>query len=405
MSISCTIPDEQVIVDINSLETTAGRLICSIKRRWAKNKLLFKKLTNDDHLIRYVIFLKDTQDEQSNVILKIYSTNSDVYTDYQEQLRLINYLNNYKITPHILLTFINGYFCNYIQGNILDIKEQETHQLISRKMAEIHSIPIQFHGPQLSDKLKSFIDLFTNKNLTLHNRLVQMTKENEKFNNSNKKNILKSLKSVIGLNTIPIFPLTFIQLELQLKDISWIEISMDIDRIQLNFENNWSSFNIPIVLCLNNMKLNNFLFDIKIKSISIIDFDHCSHNYYLIDIVSYFLELATDDNKTKYPERSIQKIFLSDYIKNSKLNLSTIVCDQSKPTDYELEYLCNLCELLIAPVHLYWALWAFLQALLTKPTSTFDYVNYGRIRLEQYYRHKDKFFRPLNETIKNMPKF
>ncbi|CAF4204321.1 unnamed protein product, partial [Rotaria sp. Silwood2] len=184
MSISCTIPDEQVIVDINSLETTAGRLICSIKRRWAKNKLLFKKLTNDDHLIRYVIFLKDTKDEQSNVVLKIYSTNSDVYTDYQEQLRLINYLNNYKITPHILLTFINGYFCNYIQGNILDIKEQETHQLISRKMAEIHSIPIQFHGPQLSDKLKSFIDLFTNKNLTLHNRLVQMTKENEKFNNS-----------------------------------------------------------------------------------------------------------------------------------------------------------------------------------------------------------------------------
>ncbi|CAF1016640.1 unnamed protein product [Rotaria sp. Silwood1] len=405
MSTSSTIPYEPVIVDINSLETTASRLICSIKRQWITNKLIFKKLPHDDYLIRYVVFLKDTQDEKSSIVLKIYPTNSNVYTDHQEQLHLIHYLSHYKIVPHILLTFTNGYFCNYIQGNILNIKEQQTHQLISRRLAEIHSILIKFHAPQLSDKLKSFIDLFTDKNSILHNRLIQMTKENEKFNNSNNKNIFKSLKSAIGLNTIPILPLTLIQLELKLRNISWTEISIDIDHIQLNFEKNWSLFNIPIVLCLNKMKINNFLFDLKTKFISIIDFDHCSHNYYLIDIVSYFLELAKDDYETKYPERFIQKIFLSEYLKHSKLNLSNIIRDQSKPTDHELEYLCDLCELLIAPVHLYWALWAFLQALLTKPISTFDYVNYGKIRLQQYYRYKDKFFHPLNHTQKHMPKF
>ncbi|CAF1171617.1 unnamed protein product [Rotaria sordida] len=404
MSTSSTISHELVTADINSLETTAGPLICSIKRRWATNKLIFKKLINDDHLIHYVVFLKGTQDEQNGVVLKIYPTNSDVYTDHQEQLRLINHLSYHNIAPRILLTFINGYFCNYyIQGNILDIKEQQTHQLISQKIASIHSIPIRFHGPQLFDKLKCFIDLFTNTNLSLHNRLVQITKENEKFTNN--KNVLKSFKSIIGLKNISIYPLTFIQLELKLKDILWIEISNDIDHIQANFENNWSSLNIPIVLCLNNMKIDNFLFDLKTKSITIIDFDHCSHNYYLIDIVSYFLELAKDDYETKYPQRSIQKLFLIEYLKNAKLNLSHMVYDEYKPTDHELEYLCDLCELLIAPVHLYWALWAFLQALLTKPTSTFDYVKYGKIRLEQYYKHKDKFFRPLKLTQKNVPKF
>jgi thiamine kinase-like enzyme len=258
-------------------------------------------------------------------------------------------------------------------------------------MAGLHSIPVRFQGLQLIDKLTNFIDLFTNKNVTLHDRLVEMKRENEKLNNNNRRSLFASFKSVIGLNNIPTFPLTFDQLESQLKDISWMELSTEIDRIRSIFETNWSSLDIPIVLCLNNMKLNNFLFDTKNESISIIDFDHCSHNYCLIDIVSYFLELAKDDYETKYPHRNVQKIFLVEYLKYSKLNMSNIIYDPR--------------GLLIAPIHLYWALWGFLQVLLVKPISTIDYLNYGKIRLGQYQRHKGNLFVPLNHSQRDFPKF
>lgn len=126
MCAASNILHEPVFVDINSLEITAGRIICSIKRRWAKNKLNIKKLAYDDHLILYNISVKDTNDEKNSVLLKIYPKNSDVYTDYEEQLHLITQVIPRHIGPHIILTFTNGYFCSSVQGHTLDIKEQKT---------------------------------------------------------------------------------------------------------------------------------------------------------------------------------------------------------------------------------------------------------------------------------------
>lgn len=164
--------------------------------------------------------------------------------------------------------------------------------------------------------------------------------------------------------------------------------------MQTIFEKTWSKYNLPIVLCLNNLNIDNFLYDSKNEVMSIIDFDHCSSNYFLIDIVSYYILLAENDLENKYPQRSIQKLFLTEYIKYSSLNLKHLIYDYQKTTDNELEHLCDLCGLLIAPVHLYWALWAFLQGLLTQ-SSTFDFLTYGKNRLAQYQKHKKNFFHSL----------
>lgn len=277
-------------------------------------------------------------------------------------------------------------------------------ELIARKLSEFHSIPSRFHGSRLADKLKRFIDLFVDKDKALHDRLIEIHSEREKLSTP-RKSLVNSLKSVIGLSSTPNSPLTFAQLQARLKDISWTELSKDVDGIWSALEKNWALFDIPIVLCLNNVRLSNFMYDAENRSLSIVDFDHCLHDYYLIDIVSYFLELAGEDYEKKYPERHVQKQFLAEYLKNSTLNMANTVYDHRTPADHELEHLCDLCGLLIAPIHLYWALWAFLQALLTKPTSAFDYVNYGRIRLAQYYRHKGNFFLPVDPAKKTRPKF
>jgi hypothetical protein len=275
-------------------------------------------------------------------------------------------------------------------------------QLIARKLAEFHSIPLKSEkGFHFVDKLQKFIDLFTKKNVALQDRLFEI-KEKSEESASNNTSFFSSLTSAIGLSTTSTLPLTLDQLELQLKDTSWAELSTEIGFIRTILENNWSKHGLPIVLCLNNIDIHNFLYDSKNKTTFAIDFDHCSYNYFLMDIVSYFLELAKDNPENKYPHRHVQKLFLTEYLKHTSLKLSNIIYDPLKPTDMELEDICDLCGLLIAPIHLYWALWAFLQALLTKPTSTFDFINYGKIRLAQYQKHKKNFFLPLYQPQTNI---
>ena len=189
--------------------------------------------------------------------------------------------------------------------------------------------------------------------------------------------------------------MTIDQVESHLKDTSWAELSTEIDFIRTVFDSHWSTYQIPEVLCLINLNPHNFLYDSKAHTISIIDFDHCSQAYFLLDIVSYFLELASENPENKYPTRDVQKAFLKEYLKHSSVNLTGIIYDRLKPTDMELEQLCDWCGLLIAPVHLYWALWSFLQALLVKPTTTFNFITYGKSRLGQYQKHKQNFFIPL----------
>ncbi|CAF3937008.1 unnamed protein product [Rotaria sp. Silwood1] len=400
MSDTTNIPHEEGEIDVDSLETSAIRFIRLIKPAWTSKKIIFKKLSTDDNNIYYSIFPSDYEDEKHGIIVKLYPKNSNVYTDHQKEFQLLEQCAHHRITPRILLTFINGYFSTYILGQALNIKEDHTHQLISRKLAEFHSIPLKFKdGFYFVDKLKQFIDLFTKKNISLHNQLIEIKEEQEKSVDKNQ-SFLTTLKSAIGLNTTPTLALTLDQLELQLKDTTWAQLSTEIDFIQSIFETNWSKHNLPIVLCLNDMNIHNFLYDSKNKTMSIINFDQCSCNYFLIDIVSYFLEIAKDDYDNNYPQRHIQKLILTEYLKYSSLNLSNIIYDRLKPIDNELEHLCDLCGLLIAPIHLYWALWAFLQGLLTKPTSTFDYINYGKIRLAQYQKHKQNFFLPLNHSRK-----
>ncbi|CAF2836873.1 unnamed protein product [Rotaria sp. Silwood2] len=401
MSATSNILHEAVEIDVDSLETNATHLICLIKPAWTSKKLIFKKLGTDDNNIYYSVFPSDYQDEQHGVVVKLYPKNSDVYTNRQKELQLIEQLVHHEIAPRVLLTFINGYFSTYALGKTLNIKEDHTHQLISRKLAEFHSISLKVNDSlHFVDRLKKLIDLFTKKNISLHNRLIEINEKQEKPTNKNP-DFFTTLKSVIGLNTTSTSALTLDQLELQLKDTTWTQLSTEIDFIKSIFENNWSKHNLPIVLCLNNMDIHNFLLDFKNKTISIIEFDHCSYSYFLIDIVSYFLELAKDNYDNNYPQRHIQKLFLTEYLKYSSLNLSNIIYDSAKPIDNELEHLCDLCGLLIAPIHLYWALWAFLQGLLTKSTSTFDYINYGKIRLAQYQKHKQNFFLPLYRSDKN----
>jgi hypothetical protein len=119
-----SIPHEAVEIYDDTVETSACRLICLVKPTWISKKLIFKKLGVDQNNLYYSIFPSYDEDEQHGVIIKLYPENSDVYTDHQIELRLIDQLVQHGIALQVLVTFTNGYLSNCILGKTLDIKEE-----------------------------------------------------------------------------------------------------------------------------------------------------------------------------------------------------------------------------------------------------------------------------------------
>lgn len=120
------IPHESIVIDLKSLENSGSHLIGLIEPTWISKKIIFKRLGNDDCTIYYKLYPDDQQDNQHGIVIKVYPTNSDVYTDHQKAFRLIEQLVHQRIAPRILLTFINGYFSTYILGKTLNVNEDHT---------------------------------------------------------------------------------------------------------------------------------------------------------------------------------------------------------------------------------------------------------------------------------------
>lgn len=177
-----------------------------------------------------------------------------------------------------------------------------------------------------------------------------------------------------------------------LNHISWSQILEDINKIEkiLTEKNSpWSK--LTIVVCHNDTQSLNFLHDQQNK-ISLIDFEHCARNFWLYDVYNHFIEYAGVDTEQPdydhiYPTREKQKQWLEIYFFNEKF------LNEKFEKTITIDELCDLGDQLRAPIHLYWALWAFLEALLNPESmKKFDYIKYGKCRLEQYEKYKNQFF-------------
>ena len=251
---------------------------------------------------------------------------------------------------------------------------------MAQKLAQYHSIPFDDNNrknkSQLVEKLRHYVTLLNGANSQLRERLESMK--------SPKMNILGIIKSTVGLQSSP--P-SLDTLESHLNYL-WSQLSDDIDKIESTLDQNWS--NLPIVFCHNDTQSRNFLFEKHTNTIRIIDFEHCFQNLYLFDIANYFVEFAglgsSPDWENKYPTREKRKTFLAEYLKHARF------LPQSYAED-DIDKLCDQCHRLIALAHLYWSLWALLEALLNpEGLSQFDYVTYAKSRFDQYKLHKNNFF-------------
>lgn len=124
MSSTRNIPHEPIELDVNSLQTSATRLVCIIRPAWITKTLTVKNVVLDKNNSYYLISPSrnndDSDDEQHDIILKLNPDNSDVYIDHSFILESIKQLS------HVILIFKNGYLANSIPGKQLTINDQHT---------------------------------------------------------------------------------------------------------------------------------------------------------------------------------------------------------------------------------------------------------------------------------------
>jgi ethanolamine kinase len=147
-------------------------------------------------------------------------------------------------------------------------------------------------------------------------------------------------------------------------------------------ENILKPLGMPITFCHNDILLGNIIYNKKSLKVSFIDFEYAMPNYPAFDVANHFNEFAGEyfylfynfhvfnafflgiDNPdfSMCPDRLFKSQWITEYLKHFKV----------EGANFSQEAFENWVELCQPMSHLFWALWAIVQA--QNSTIDFDFA-------------------------------
>ena len=239
----------------------------------------------------------------------------------------------------MLGTFTNGRLESWIESRTLspdDLKDRETSAKIAKRLAELHACPVNGdRRPALWRKLDSWIE-----------SALEIT-----FTGPSENAALQSLN-----------------LPRVASEIQWLKSRL-------------SDVPSPVVFCHNDALAGNIL-ERPDGRIELVDMEYGSYNFRGFDIGNHFCEFSGFDY-TKitdcYPNKAAQYNFIESYIRLGRSPSEFV-------TDDELDSLYREANEYALASHLFWGVWAVLQAKYSK--VDFDYLLYARQRINAYFYYK-----------------
>ncbi|CAI0474101.1 unnamed protein product [Linum tenue] len=270
------------------------------------------------------------------VVVRIYGVGVEVFFDGDNEIQTFEFMSKQGHGPRLLGRFSKGRIEEFIRARTLsapDLRDPEISVLIAAKMKE-------FHG----------LDLPGQKVVHLWDRL---------------RNWLKVAKDMCSPDEAKAFRLDEID-----EEITLLEKNLSIDQ--------------PIGFCHNDLQYGNIMIDEETKAITIIDYEYASYNPVAFDLANHFCEMTADYHTdtphvvdyTKYPGLEERRRFVHAYL----------IASAEKPGDKEVEQFLRDVEKFTLGSHLFWGLWGIISEHVNK--IDFDYLEYARQRLEQYWQRK-----------------
>ncbi|XP_065647110.1 ethanolamine kinase 1 isoform X2 [Hydra vulgaris] len=356
------IPHFEVKITDKNVETTVQLLISHLKKSWNINKLNKKVydsgITNKlyGYYVNYdgtIVSPQFSEYGRSEIVLvRIYGNKTDLVIDRAQELRNFEELSRCGIAPSIYCTFSNGYCYKYMEGRALnpkDFSDKNILNLCARQVANIHCL-------QLSE------------NYLKHYKLESV--------------LFKTINRYISL-----IPHKYNSEEMQKK---YLELIPSIECLHSEVNQIISivaNMKTKVVFCHNDLLCGNFIFDEYNDKVVLIDYEYASPNYAAYDIANHFNEYAgiEDFDFSLYPSKEAQMEWLNIYIiETNKIKGLTV-----EVSEKELECLYSQVQVFSLVSHLFWGIWALIQAHYSD--INFDFLWYSSMRLNEYFKHKDAF--------------
>lgn len=276
-------------------------------------------------------------------LVRLFGDNTEVLINREVEEKNLSEMTKLNYGMKLLATFKNGRIEEWFdKAHTLedkDVQDPVISRMIAKKLAEMHVLPIQGDtSPVLYPSLRKWLKI----------ALECDFKEPEKR------------KRILALN---------------------------LDRLHSEIgalEKELSAIPSPVVFAHNDLLPGNILCEWKSNRMELIDFEYGGYNYRGFDIGNHFNEFSGFDYDKileVYPNKTEQYNFFEAYMRELK--------GGGRVSNDELDSLYVEVNKYALASHIYWGLWAVVQARFS--AIDFDYLNYARQRLGAYYDFKERF--------------
>ncbi|XP_065344692.1 ethanolamine kinase [Cloeon dipterum] len=341
------LPHCPVTVEENDIKNGAAEVLKFIRPKWQKDQIHFKMFT--DGITNKLVACsyksgEDLTDGDDVVLVRVYGAKTDLLIDRQAETRNLKVMHNAGYAPRVYATFENGLAYEFVPGVTLNTESCHSSlvfPLVATMMAKMHRLECG-EVPQEAmawSKTKQFLQLAP-----------------DVFSDPAKQKIFEELK---------------------------IPSKSDLSKEFASLEENLKQLNSPVVFCHNDLLLGNVVYNEKRNSVTFIDYEYAAYNHQAFDIGNHFNEFAgvSTVDYSLYPDEDFQRAWIRVYLSEYK--------EGADVSDDEVQKLLVLVNKFALASHFLWATWALVQA--EHSTIDFDYLEYAKMRLNEYFKRKDQF--------------
>eukprot|EP00850_Spirogloea_muscicola_P019534 SM000193S05158 [mRNA] locus=s193:2751:6449:+ [translate_table: standard] len=273
------------------------------------------------------------------VTVRVFGPNTDAVIDRKRELEALKVLTDAGFGAELLGVFKNGLVQGYLDARTLepaDMASPDMVPLIARAVRRFHGTDVPGdRSPKLWPTIFKY----------LHTAMTVDVEDSPKRR--------------------------------RLADVSFEELTTEIERLKVATD----CLCAPVVYAHNDLLSGNFMYEANSGALHIIDFEYGSYSFRGYDIGNHFNEYAgLDCDYSRYPEKDAQYLFFRSY-------LSPDNPEEAPATELDRLHVETNCYALVS--HLYWAVWALVQANYSP--IDFDYIEYFFLRYGEYWRRRDDF--------------
>ncbi|KAK4784912.1 hypothetical protein SAY86_001601 [Trapa natans] len=282
------------------------------------------------------VSVKAESGDTESVTVRLYGPNTDYVINRERELHAIKYLSAAGFGAKLLAVFANGTVQSFINARTLVPADMRIPNLAAQIAKELH----RFHQVEIPG-----------------------SKEPQLWND-----IFKFYEKASVLE--------FVDGEKQKKyrTISFTEIHDEL----VELKELTGRLNSPVVYAHNDLLCGNIMANDEQGKLHFIDFEYGSYNYRGFDIGNHFNEYAGYDcDYSLYPGKDEQYHFFKHYLQPDKPHMVSV-------KDLEALYVETNAYMLAS--HIFWALWALIQAKMSP--IDFDYLEYFFLRYNEFKKQK-----------------